>query len=84
MSRKRSEAAPAKTGRTWSPIKGLTLTERGPLQVQARVRRTRTWICSGPRSVSVSPLIGDQVRPVAAGAASDRLRGMFGDPFGSV
>jgi len=40
MSRKRSEAAPAKTGRTWSPIKGLTLTERGPLQVQARVRRT--------------------------------------------
>ena len=39
MSRKRSEAAPAKTGRTWSPIKGLTLTERGPLQVQARVRR---------------------------------------------
>ena len=40
MSRKRTEAAPAKTGRTWSPIKGLTLTERGPLQVQARVRRT--------------------------------------------
>ena len=40
MSRKRSEAAPAKTGRTWSPIKGLTLIERGPLQVQARVRRT--------------------------------------------
>jgi len=40
MPRKRSEAAPAKTGRTWSPIKGLTLTERGRLQVQARVRRT--------------------------------------------
>jgi hypothetical protein len=40
MSRKRTEAAPAKTGRTWSPIKGLTLTERGPLQIQARVRRT--------------------------------------------
>jgi hypothetical protein len=40
MSRKKSEAAPAKTGRTWSPIKGLTLTERRPLQVQARVRRT--------------------------------------------
>ena len=40
MLRKRSEAAPAKTGRIWSPIKGLTLTERGPLQVQARVRRT--------------------------------------------
>ena len=40
MSRKRSESAPAKTGRTWSPIKGLTMTERGPLQVQARVRRT--------------------------------------------
>ena len=40
MPRKRSEAAPAKTGRTWSPIKGLTMTERGPLQVQARVRRT--------------------------------------------
>ena len=40
MPRKRSEAAPAKTGRTRSPIKGLTLTERGPLQFQARVRRT--------------------------------------------
>ena len=40
MSRKRTEASPAKTGRTWSPIKGLTMTERGPLQVQARVRRT--------------------------------------------
>jgi integrase len=40
MPRKRTEAAPAKTGRTWSPIKGLTLTERGPLQVQVRVRRT--------------------------------------------
>lgn len=40
MPSKRSQAAPAKTGRTWSPIKGLTLTERGPLQVQARVRRT--------------------------------------------
>jgi hypothetical protein len=40
MSHKRSEAAPAKTGRTWSPLKGLTMTERGPLQVQARVRRT--------------------------------------------
>jgi hypothetical protein len=40
MSRKRSEAAPAKTGGAGSPIKGLTLTERGPLQVQARVRRT--------------------------------------------
>ena len=40
MPRKRSKAAPAKTGRTWSPIKGLTITERGPLQFQARVRRT--------------------------------------------
>ena len=40
MPRKRSLAAPAVTGRTWSPLKGLTLTERGPLQVQARVRRT--------------------------------------------
>jgi len=40
MPRKRTEAEPAKTGRAWSPIKGLTLTERGPLQVQARVRRT--------------------------------------------
>ena len=40
MPRKRTEAAPAKTGRTWSPIKGLTMTERGPLQVHARVRRT--------------------------------------------
>jgi integrase len=40
MPRKRTAAAPAKTGRTWSPIKGLTLTERGPLQIQARVRRT--------------------------------------------
>ena len=40
MPRKRIEAAPAKTGRTWSPLKGLTMTERGPLQVQARVRRT--------------------------------------------
>jgi integrase len=40
MPRKRTEAAPAKTGRTWSPLKGLTMTERGPLQVQARVRRT--------------------------------------------
>jgi hypothetical protein len=40
MPRKRSQAAPAKTGRTWSPIKGLTVTERGPLQFQARVRRT--------------------------------------------
>ena len=33
-------AEPAKTGRAWSPIKGLTLAERGPFQVQARVRRT--------------------------------------------
>ncbi len=40
MPSKRTEATPAKTGRTWSPIKGLTLTERGPLQIQARVRRT--------------------------------------------
>ncbi len=40
MPRKRSQAAAAKTGRTWSPIKGLTLTERGPLQFQARARRT--------------------------------------------
>jgi len=39
MPRKRFEAAPAKTGRTWSPIKGLTLTERGPLQIRARARR---------------------------------------------
>ena len=40
MPRKRVDAQPAKTGRTWSPIKGLTITERGPLQFQARVRRT--------------------------------------------
>ena len=40
MPRKRSLSAAAKTGRTWSPIKGLTITERGPLQFQARVRRT--------------------------------------------
>ncbi len=40
MPRKRTQASNAKTGRTWSPIKGLTLTERGPLQCQARVRRT--------------------------------------------
>lgn len=40
MPRKRTLASNAKTGRTWSPIKGLTLTERGPLQFQARVRRT--------------------------------------------
>jgi hypothetical protein len=31
MPRTRIEAEPARTGRTWSPIKGLTLTERGPL-----------------------------------------------------
>jgi len=40
MPRKRSQASPAKTGRTWSPISGLTITERGPKQFQARVRRT--------------------------------------------
>jgi len=40
MPRKRSQAIPAKTGRTWSPISGLTITERGPKQFQARVRRT--------------------------------------------
>lgn len=40
MPRKRSDSAPAKTGRTWSPVKGLTITQRGPLQFQARVRRT--------------------------------------------
>ena len=40
MPRKRSEAKPADTGRTWSPLKGLTLIERGPRQVQARARRT--------------------------------------------
>ncbi len=39
MARKKSESIPAKTGRTWSPVKGLTITERGPLQFQARVRR---------------------------------------------
>jgi hypothetical protein len=37
--RKRSQAAPAKTGRTRSPITGLTITERGPFQFQARIRR---------------------------------------------
>ena len=40
MTRKRSQAATAKTGRTWSPITGLTITERGPFQFQARIRRT--------------------------------------------
>jgi integrase len=40
MPRKRSQATPAKTGRTWSPLSGLTITERGPKQFQARVRRT--------------------------------------------
>ncbi|MBP1181391.1 hypothetical protein JOE48_003355 [Methylobacterium sp. PvR107] len=40
MPSKRSKAQRAATGRTWSPVKGLTLTERGPRQVQARVRRT--------------------------------------------
>jgi len=40
MARKKSESIPAKSGRTWSPVKGLTITERGPLQVQGRVRRT--------------------------------------------
>ena len=40
MPRKRSESSPAKTGRTWSPVKGLTITQRGSLQFQARVRRT--------------------------------------------
>ncbi|MGO9392779.1 hypothetical protein [Rhodoblastus sp.] len=39
MARKKSESIPAKTGRTWSPVKGLTITERGPLQFQDRVRR---------------------------------------------
>jgi integrase len=40
MPRKRSQATPAKTGRTWSPISGLTITERGLKQFQSRVRRT--------------------------------------------
>lgn len=40
MPRKRSEAVAAQTGRTWSPIKGLTITERGVKQFQVRVRRT--------------------------------------------
>ena len=40
MPRRRSQATPTKTGRTWSPISGLTITERGPKQLQARVRRT--------------------------------------------
>jgi hypothetical protein len=40
MPRKRSRAPAAKTGRTWSPLKRLTITERGPLQFQARIRRT--------------------------------------------
>ena len=40
MPRKRIEAASAKTRRTWSPVKGLTITERGPAQFQARIRRT--------------------------------------------
>lgn len=40
MPRKRSQALVAKTGRTWSPLKGLTITERGPAQFQARIRRT--------------------------------------------
>jgi hypothetical protein len=38
--RKRSHAPAAKSGRTWSPLKGLTITGRGPLQLQARIRRT--------------------------------------------
>ena len=40
MPSKRNEARRAATGRTWSPVKGLTLVERGPRQIQARVRRT--------------------------------------------
>ena len=46
------------------------------------VRRTRAWTCKGPRSVMVSPLIADQVRPVLAGAASVRLRSIFCDNSG--
>jgi hypothetical protein len=40
MPRKRSQAATAKTGRTWSPITRLAITARGPFQFQARIRRT--------------------------------------------
>jgi hypothetical protein len=46
------------------------------------VRRTRVWIYNGPRSVSVNPLIGDQVRPVLAVVAWVRLRGIFCDNSG--
>lgn len=40
MPRKRSQANQTPNGRTWSPVKGLTIVERGPRQFQAKVRRT--------------------------------------------
>ena len=40
MPRKRSQANQTANGRTWSPVKGLTIVERGPRQFQAKVRRT--------------------------------------------
>jgi hypothetical protein len=53
MPRRRSHASPAKAGRTWWPVTGLTVTEGGHFQVQARVRRTgragqtKTFECGG-------------------------------------
>ncbi len=76
MTRKRSQAATAKTGRTWSPTTGLTITERGPFQFQARIRRTGR---AGPRR-SPRPKLGESESSTASIATPSSTGGRSPEP----